>query len=83
MAEQNLGIIVCQRHCVEPALKERRLQLLDAEKASAVEQNIYLVELEEIVHPQRVRAVIEAFWQMKKPIKPRSLRVSPELQSLS
>lgn len=67
MIEQGVGFGVVPKHCVERQLKEGSLHVAARPPKGALFNEIHIVSLKGVEQPRRVRAVLDAFWQMKAP----------------
>ena len=65
MLEHGVGLSVVPRHCVENQLKDGTLFEAAKPKKGALYNEIHIVTLKGVEQPRRVRAVLDAFWEMK------------------
>ena len=65
MIEHGAGVSVVPRHCVESQLKAGVLFEAARPKKGALFNEIHIVSLKGVEQPLRVRAVLDAFWEMK------------------
>jgi DNA-binding transcriptional LysR family regulator len=65
MLEHGVGLGVVPRHCVESQLKSGALYEAAPPKKGVLCNEIHIVSLKGVEQPRRVRAVLDAFWEMK------------------
>lgn len=65
MLEHGVGLSVLPKHCAQPQLKAGTLFECARSKKGALFNEIYIVTLAGVDQPRRVKALLDAFWEMK------------------